>query len=88
MYVPDGKWESRCQVNRQGFKFKFSLPGGQKELILPRILDILILQDKTLFCACVDNFKQNGGFWRYCACADNFKQNGVFLRQHLPVVRV
>ena len=53
-----------------------------------RILDILILQDKTLFCACVNNFKQNGGFWRHCACADNFKQNGVFLRQHLPVVRV
>ena len=53
-----------------------------------RILDILILQDKTLFCACVDNFKENVGFWRHCACADNFKQNGVFLRQHLPVVRV
>ena len=48
----------------------------------------LILQDKTLFCACVDNFKQNGGFWRHCACVDNFKQNGVFWRQHLPVVRV
>ena len=59
---------------------------GQK--VTSRILDILILQDKTLFCACVDNFKQNGGFWRHCACADNFKQNGVFLRQHLPVVRV
>ena len=56
--------------------------------VIPRILDILILQDKTLFCACVDNFKQKGGFWRHCACADNFKQNGVFLRQHLPVVRV
>ena len=54
----------------------------------PRILDILILQDKTLFCACVDNFKQNGGFWRHCACANNFKQNGVFWRQHLPIVRV
>ena len=56
--------------------------------MLPRILDILILQDKTLFCACVDNFKQNGGFWRHCACADNFKQNGVFWRRHLPIVRV
>ena len=55
---------------------------------IPRILDILILQDKTLSCACVDNFKQNGGFWCHCACADNFKQNGVFWRQHLPVVRV
>ena len=55
---------------------------------LPRILDILILQDKTLFCACVDNFKQNGVFWRHCACVDNFKQNGVFWRQHLPAVRV
>ena len=56
--------------------------------VAPRILDILILQDKTLFCSCVDNFKQNGGFWRHCACADNFKQNGVFWRQHLPIVRV
>ena len=55
---------------------------------ISRILDILILQDKTLFCACVDNFKQNGSFWRHCACADNFKQNGVFWRQHLPVVRL
>ena len=54
----------------------------------PRILDILILQDKTLSCACVNNFKQNGGFWRHCACADNFKQNGVFWRQHLPIIRV
>ena len=53
-----------------------------------RILDILILQDKTLFCACVDNFKQNGICWRHCACVDNFKQNGVFWRQHLPAVRV
>ena len=61
--------------------------GSPKERSL-RILDILILQDKTLFCACVDNFKQNGGFWRHCACADNFKQNGVFWRQHLPIVRV
>ena len=47
-----------------------------------------ILQDKTLFCACVDNFTQNGVFWHHCACADNFKQNGVFWRQHLPAVRV
>ena len=54
----------------------------------PRILDILILQDKTLSCACVDNFKQNGGFWCHCACADNFKQNVVFWRQHLPIVHV
>ena len=37
-----------------------------------RILDILILQDKTLFCAFEDNFKQNGIFWR----------------QHLLAVRV
>ena len=40
--------------------------------IIPRILDILILQDKTLFCACVDIFKENGVFWR----------------QHLLAVRV
>ena len=59
-----------------------------KHWIMPRILDILILQDKTLFCACVDNFKQNGVFWRHCACVDNFKRNGVFWRQHLPAVRV
>ena len=58
------------------------------QLTLTRILDILILQDKTLSCACVDNFKQNGGFWCHCACADNFKQNGGFWRQHLPIVRV
>ena len=59
-----------------------------KLAMLSRILDILILQDKTLSCACVDNFKQNGGFWCHCACADNLKQNGVFWRQHLPIVRV
>ena len=47
-----------------------------------------IRKDKTLFCACVDNFKQNGVFWCHCACADNFKQNGVFWSQHLPTVRV
>ena len=56
--------------------------------LLPRILDILTLQDKTLLCAFVDNFKQNGVFWRRCACVDNFKQNGVFWRQHLRTVRV
>ena len=33
---------------------------------------ILKLQDKTLFCAFEDNFKQNGVFWR----------------QHLPAVRI
>ena len=27
-------------------------------------------------------------FWHHCACVDNFKQNGVFWRQHLPTVRV
>ena len=37
---------------------------------MPRILDILILQDKTLFCTFEDNVKQNGIFWR----------------QHLPAV--
>ena len=63
-------------------------PVGSSQRVLARILDILILQDKTLSCACVDNFKQNGGFWCHCACADNFKQNGVFWRQHLPIVRV
>ena len=54
---------------------------GSHTWVWSRILDILILQDKTLFCACVDNFKQNGVFWRHCACVDNFKQNGVFWRQ-------
>ena len=32
----------------------------QSPQVLPRILDMLILQDKTLFCAFEDNFKQNG----------------------------
>ena len=43
-----------------------------EEKISARILDILILQDKTLFCTFEDNFKQNGVFWR----------------QHLPAGRV
>ena len=55
---------------------------------IKRFWTYLLLQDKTLSCACVDNFKQNGGFWCHCACADNFKQNGVFWRQHLLIVRV
>ena len=54
--------------------------GGTILKVEARILDILILKDKTLFCACVDNFKQNDVFWRHCACVDNFKQNGVFWR--------
>ena len=68
--------------------YDYHAEDGGRGLTEARILDILILQDKTLFCACVDNFKQNGGFLRHCACADNFKQNGVFWRQHLPAVRV
>ena len=40
--------------------------------VQPRILDILMLQDKTLFFTFEDNFKQNGVFWR----------------QHLPAVRI
>ena len=47
-----------------------------------------IRNDKTLFCACVDNFKQNGVFWHHCACVDKFEQNGVFWRQRLPTVCV
>ena len=45
--------------------------------VLTRILDILILQDKTLFCACVDNLKQNGVFWRqqYRPSASEHGQN-------------
>ena len=68
-FVGGGKWP-----------FKLPSPGCSNPWLLqclliplaPRILDILILQDKTLFCAFEDNFKQNGVFWR----------------QHLPAVRV
>ena len=77
-----------CVLAASGWASWYRSIGKACVLLASRILDILILQDKTLFCACVDNFKQNGGFWRHCACADNFKQNGVFWRQHLPIVRV
>ena len=48
-----------------------------RHLLVTLLTAIVILQDKTLFCTCVDNFKQNGVFWRHCACVDNFKQNAL-----------
>ena len=51
--------------------------------VIPEILDILILQDKTLFCAFEDNFKQNGvNNWRQLLLAVHVRTWPKYNKHH------